>query len=163
VITNNEALIQTLDAGRVEFILIGGVAAILHGSARLTLDLDVAYARNRDNIERLVEALAVHHPYPRGAPDGLPFKWDAETVRRGLNFTLKTDLGDFDLLGEAAGGGTYEMLLPHTIEMNAYGLSFRCVTIDMLIHLKRAAGRPKDFEAIAELEALREEIKRRDG
>ena len=161
--SDNEALLRTLDRGGVDFILIGGVAAILHGSARLTLDLDVVYSRTRDNIERLVHALAPHHPYPRGAPDGLPFKWDAETLRNGLNFTLKTDFGDFDLRGEAVGGGTYEMLLPQTIEMNAYGISFRCVTIETLIRLKRAAGRPKDFENIAELEALMEEIERREG
>jgi hypothetical protein len=161
VITDNEGLLRTLTGGRVDFILIGGVAAIMHGSARLTLDLDVVYARNRNNIERVVAALRPLNPYPRGAPDGLPFTWDSDTVTSGLNFTLKTALGDFDLLGEASGDGTYEMLLPRSMQIDAFGISFRCVTLETLILLKRAAGRPKDFEAIAELEALREEIRRR--
>ena len=158
--TDNEGLLRALDQGRVDFILIGGVAAIVHGSARLTLDLDVVYARGRDNVERLVSALAPFDPYPRGAPEGLPFQWDVRTVLAGLNFTLKTKLGGLDLLGEASGGGTYEMLLPRSTMLRAYGLSFRCVTLEALIFLKRAAGRPKDLETIAELEALTEEIRR---
>jgi predicted nucleotidyltransferase len=75
----------------------------------------------------------------------------------GLNFTLTTSAGAIDLLGEVIGGGSYEELLPRTEEVTLFGASFRCVDLPTLIHLKRAAGRPKDFEAIAELEALLEE------
>jgi predicted nucleotidyltransferase len=75
-------------------------------------------------------------------------------VLHGLNFTLTTDLGDFDFLGEVVGGGTYADLLPHTLEIEAFGLRCRFVTLEKLIVLKRAAGRPKDLEAIAELEIL---------
>ena len=75
-----------------------GVAATIHGSARVTQDLDIVYARTPENFARLVAALAPHAPYLRGAPPGLPFRWDAETIRRGLNFTLTTTLGDVDLL-----------------------------------------------------------------
>lgn len=162
MITDTRALLTILSSGGVEFILIGGVAAIAHGSARLTLDLDVVYARHRENIVRLVRTLEPLNPYPRGAPEGLPFLWDVETVRAGLNFTLKTKLGDLDLLGEAAGGGMYENLLPLTEESTAFGIVCRSVDLDTLIRLKRAAGRPKDFEGIAELEALREEREKRD-
>ena len=79
--------------------------------------------------------------------------FDETTIRNGLNFTLTSKrLGDLDLLGEVAGGGTYEQLLPFTTELTVFGHTCRCVTLERLIQLKRAAGRPKDFEAIAELE-----------
>lgn len=141
----------------VRFILIGGGAATVHGSARLTLDVDVVYARDLDNLQRLVAALSPHQPYLRGAPPGLPFHWDERTIQSGLNFTLTTTLGDLDLLGEVAGGGSYEQLLPFTEELAAFDITCRVVTLERLIQLKRAAGRPKDLEVIAELQALLEE------
>jgi hypothetical protein len=150
------ALLQVLADGRVDFIVIGGVAASAHGSARFTGDLDVAYSRTKDNIDRLIAALAPVHPYLRGAPPGLPFRFDRPTIQHGLNFTLTTDLGDFDALGEVAGGGTYEQLLAHTVELELYGVRCRVLNLDTLITTKRAAGRPRDFEAIAELEILRD-------
>ena len=67
--------------------------------------LPIVYRRTPSNIERLADSLAPHHPYLRGAPPGLPFRLDSETIRRGLNFTLVTDLGDLDLLGEISGCG----------------------------------------------------------
>ena len=154
-----EKILAALTAAKVKFILIGGVAGNLHGSARITYDLDVVYERSRENIQRLVAALLPHSPYLRGAPPGLPFTFDERTVRNGLNFTLTTKLGDFDLLGEVAGGGTYEPLLPFTQWVREDDLEFLCVTLERLIQLKRAAGRPKDFEAIAELQAILEERK----
>lgn len=75
----------------------------------------------------------------------------------GINFTLRTDLGFLDLLGEITAGGTYENLLPHTRMIEVYGTQCRCLDLDELIRVKRAVGRPKDFEAVAELEAIREE------
>lgn len=151
-----EPLLKILRQGEVEFILVGGFAATIHGSARLTQDLDIVYRRTSDNIQRLADVLKSHSPYLRGAPSGLPFRWDEETIRRGLNFTLTTDLGDLDLLGEITGGGSYEDLLPDSRPVKAFGVEFQCLNLDRLIEVKRAAGRPKDFEAISELEALRE-------
>jgi hypothetical protein len=81
-------------------------------------------------------------------------------VRAGLNFTLTTALGDLDLLGEIVGGGTYEDLLPSTMEVELFGARCQCVTLPTLIRLKRAAGRPRDLEAIAELEVINEEERR---
>ena len=143
-----------LSNGSVEFILVGGMAGVVHGAARVTYDLDVVYARRSDNFKRLEQALKPYQPYLRGAPKGLPFTWDVRTIRNGLNFTLTTTLGDIDLFGEILGGGTYQELLPHTILVKAFGVDLRCVDLPTLIKLKRAAGRPRDFEAIAELEAL---------
>jgi hypothetical protein len=141
----------------VEFILVGGVAGVLHGSARLTFDVDVVVRRTDENFERLVLAMAPSRPYLRGAPPGLPFRFDAKTLRSGLNFTLATEWGDIDLFGEITGGGRYEDLLARTVEFEIDGRRLRALSLETLIEVKRAAGRPKDLEAIAELEALREE------
>jgi predicted nucleotidyltransferase len=149
-----EDAVRLLNAHGVEFIVIGGWAAALHGSERSTSDVDVVYSRTPENIRRLAEALKAHQPYLRGAPPGLPFHWDERTIQAGLNFTLTTDLGYLDFLGEVAGGGTYQQLLASTVEVEALGLKCRCVTLERLIQLKRAAGRAKDLEAIAELQAI---------
>ena len=158
--TNLPELLGILHKGGVEFIVIGGVAGNAYGSARLTLDLDVVYRRSAENYKRIVEALSPHKPYLRGAPPGLPFHFDEATIARGLNFTLITDLGPVDLLGEVTGGGSYQDLLPHTQPRLVFGVEVKIVALRKLIVLKRAAGRPKDIEAIAELEALLEERKK---
>jgi predicted nucleotidyltransferase len=156
------ALLTILVESGVEFVVIGGFAATAHGSAHVTVDLDVVYRRTPDNMARLAHALDAVHPYLRGAPPGLPFRFDVDTIRRGLNFTLTTTAGALDLLGEAAGGGVYEALLPRSEIRQVFGLECRFVNLETLIHLKRSAGRPKDLERIAELEAIREERDRPD-
>jgi hypothetical protein len=158
--TDFRRLLQTFERAKVRFIVIGGVAAVAHGTARLTTDLDIVYAREADNVRRLVGALAPHKPYLRGAPPGLPFRFDEKTIAMGLNFTLRTDLGDVDLLGEIVGGGRFEDLAAHSTQLSLYGIECFCLSIPALIRAKRAAGRPKDLEAIAELEALLAEKER---
>lgn len=156
--TNFEALLRALTREGVDFILVGGLAAVAHGSARLTQDVDVVYSREPENLQRLVTSLQDHAPYLRDAPPGLPFRWEVATLEHGLNFTLETSLGDLDLLGEIAGGGRYEDLLPHTLELEVFGRRVLCLDLETLIAVKRATGRRKDMEAVAELEALREEV-----
>lgn len=160
--TEFASLIQLLADSGVEFIIVGGVAAVAHSAARLTLDLDVVYRRSQENLQRLADALGPWRPYPRGpgVPLGLPFIWDVKTIQRGLNFTLRTTLGDIDLLGEIAGGGSYDDLMPHTGSTQVFGVECLCLDLPTLIQTKRSAGRPKDFEAIAELEVILEEQKR---
>jgi predicted nucleotidyltransferase len=160
---NFREILPVLVQSHVRFIVIGAGAAIAHGLARATYDVDIVYARDPENIRNLVAALRAHKPYLRGAPPGLPFQWDERTISAGLNFTLTTDLGDLDLLGEVAGGGSYEELLPFSQEMDVFGVPAPFVTLEKLIQLKRAAGRPKDLEVIAELEALLEERRRIKG
>lgn len=150
-------LFATLQDAGVDFVLIGGVAARAHGSARVTQDVDICYGRSAANMERLVKALRPLKPYLRGAPPGLPFDWSVETLRAGLNFTLTTTSGDLDLFGEVLGGGRYEDLAAHTIIAQLYGRDTRILDIPWLIRTKRAAGRPRDLEAIAELLAIEEE------
>ena len=155
--TDFKTVIQVFSGSGIDCVIVGGLAATIHGAARLTQDVDFVYARTRANIDRLVAALSPHEPYLRGAPPGLPFDWSRATVERGLNFTLTTAIGDIDLLGEIPGGGDYEALLPHSMNVEIFGCRCRCLDLPGLIRAKRAAGRPKDLDALAELEALLEE------
>ncbi len=149
-------LLRALVDRRVQFIIVGGAAATAHGAARLTQDLDIVYSRRPENLAHLVAALAPHEPYLRGAPPDLPFTFDVETLQNGLNFTLTSKLGDIDLLGEIVGGGGYEQLVSDTIEIELFGVRCLCLGLEKLIQVKRAAGRPKDLEILAELEAIRD-------
>jgi predicted nucleotidyltransferase len=146
-----ELLGRLSDAG-VEFVVVGGVAVIARGYPRATLDLDVCYARSPQNLERLVAALAPIHPRLRGAPADLPFFWDARTLRNGLNFTLVTDEGAIDLLGEVTGLCNYCDIALRATEVDLHGARVRVLGLDDLIRSKAAAGRAKD---LVDLEALR--------
>jgi hypothetical protein len=131
--TDFRALLSALTAAGVEFLIVGGAAATAHGSARLTQDLDIVYRRTPGNIKNLVAALERLKPYLRGAPPGLPFRCDEQTISRGLNFTLSTAAGDLDMLGEITGGGNYDDLLPHTIVLQPFGIECRCLTLSRLL------------------------------
>jgi hypothetical protein len=156
-VTDYTSLLPLLVKNEIDFIIVGGAAATAHGSARLTLDLDVVYRRNDLNLERIVRALEPIQPYLRGAPPGLPFEWSVQTLKKGLNFTLITTLGPLDLFGEIVGGGGYEELQNETIKIQVAGVECLCLSLERLIEVKRAAGRPKDLEAIAELVQILEE------
>jgi len=149
------ALLVLADA-RVRFVIVGGLAITIHGSAYVTFDLDFCYASDRENLSRLVKALRPYGPRLRGAPEGLPFRFEEETLKGGLNFTLTTDLGEIDLLGEVSGIGDYAASLAASTPVKLFGTSFDVLTLKALIISKRAAGRPKDLQVLPELEALRE-------
>ncbi len=145
-----------LAAHDVDFVIIGAVAAGLHGSARTTLDLDVCYSRHTANLERLASALAPFHPRLRDLPPGLPFLWEASTLRIGSLFTLTTDLGDIDLLAEVTGVGGYPEVKAASVPVEMFGYRFAVLSLDALIASKRAIGRTKDLLILPELEAIRE-------
>lgn len=151
-----EKMIRLLGDSGVEFVIVGGIAGSIHGSTQVTFDLDICYARDKDNLARLATLLAPFNPQLRGAPAGLPFVWDVETLRRGLNFTLLTDLGDLDLLGEILGVGSYEQARSVSVIVPLFGSECAVLSLDGLIAAKRAAGRAKDKIILPELEALRE-------
>ena len=153
---NLEKLITCLANHQVKFVVIGGVAATVHGSAYVTYDLDICYSRDVENLARIANALAPYHPRLRDMPDDLPFFWDERTLHRGLNFTLKTDLGDLDLLGEVAGIGDFEQVLTSSIRVELFGSKCAVLSLKALIKAKRAADRPKDHLILPELEALLE-------
>ena len=155
--TDFECLLQMLSSGNVQFVIVGGVAATIHGSARLTTDLDIVYDRSAENVRRLANAIAPLGPHLRGAPRDLPFRFDEATIRARLNFTLATDAGPLDLLGEMTGVGDFTALNNHTLDVKLFGRSYHCIDLDTLIKAKRAAGRAKDLDVVAELEAIRDE------
>lgn len=150
-------LIAALVDADVAFLVVGGLAANVHGSGRLTSDVDVVYDRSPENLRRLTAAVAPLSPYLRGAPPGLPFTFDERTLAAGMNFTLVTQVGDLDLLGEIAGGGGYDALKPHSVPIELFGRTVWCLDLPTLIRVKRAAGRAKDLEVVAELELLLDE------
>ena len=158
--TNFQRLLALLAEAEVEFVVIGGLAATVHGSAHVTYDVDVCYERSLVNIERLCRALASVHPHLRGAPGDIPFRFDPSTVLAGLNFTLDTDLGALDLLGEVPPLGEFPHVAAHAETVELFGFRVHVLSLEALIRSKRAAGRPKDLLVIPELEALLELRKR---
>jgi hypothetical protein len=151
-----EAPLRLLGEYKVECVIVGGVAAAIHGSLLLTNDLDVCYSRDPANLKQLADALHSVHARLRNAPEGLPFILDAETLKRGLNFTFASDIGDLDLLGEVRGVGHYDEVRSGSVTVELFGYRFSVIDIGKLIVAKRAAGRPKDLIALPELEAIQE-------
>lgn len=148
-------LLRKLSEADVKFIVIGGMAMVSHGSAFVTADLDVCYEWSISNCEAVARALAPLDPHLRGAPRELPFRLDAPTLKAGLNFTLETNAGDIDLIGEVRGMGGYEDLLAGSVEYDLYGLPVRIMGIDDLIRAKKDADRDKDRIHLRELRELK--------
>jgi hypothetical protein len=152
-----EAL-RVLTAAGVEFVVIGGVAARVHGSPTVTRDVDICHARDRANLERLSAALADLHAHLRGVDEDVPFLLDARTLGAGGNFTFSTDAGDVDILAMPAGVDGFEHLARRARELDLDGFVVRVADLDDLIAMKRAAGRPKDLIEVEVLSALRDEL-----
>ncbi|HEY8106194.1 MAG TPA: hypothetical protein VIE46_08795 [Gemmatimonadales bacterium] len=149
-------LVGGLTGAGVRFIIVGGVAAAVHGSRRVTDDLDILFDTAPDNLDRLSALLAGWHAYPRGVEPGLPFIMDAQTLRGTEVLTLATDCGFLDLLAVVQGVGTYAKALPATMKVDLPSGGVRVLSLAQLIAAKRAANRPKDREHLLELDALRD-------
>jgi hypothetical protein len=160
-----EEILRRLVATGVRFVLIGGLAGQAHGSPLLTQDLDVCYARDRDNLERLADVLvdlaAMRRGLPADAPRMPPL--DARTLRASSLFTLQTRFGAFDLLAVPDPGFDFDRLAADAAAMDFGGVRILGAGLADLIAMKRAAGRPKDLAALEILGALREEIDKRGG
>jgi hypothetical protein len=157
------ALLAPLIRHGVDFVLIGGMAGISHGSSYPSYDLDVAYARDPSNIARLVDALGEIGVRLRGAPADPPFLLDAKTIENGSNFTFATSHGDFDILGHADGMPAYKELRDAAPLREILGLDIRVASIDHLIAMKRAANRPKDKLMVEEYIVIADEQRRAGG
>ncbi|WP_394847300.1 hypothetical protein LZC95_07515 [Pendulispora brunnea] len=153
--TDLEQLVRIFSENGVRYVVIGGVALVLQGSSRVTQDLDICYARTRDNLDALARSLGPFHPRLRGAPPELPFLWDAQTLRSGLNFTLATDIGDVDLLGDVPGLGGFDEVHSLSVAVSLFGHQVLLLGLDGLERAKRAAGRPKDLLDLEEIRALK--------
>jgi len=154
------AIIALLHRHAVRYVVIGGLAAALRGSPSVTQDVDICHARNRENLTHLASALGEVHARLRGAPPDLPFRLDALTLARGDSFTFTTDLGWLDILATPSGTGGFDELVANADRMEAFDETVLVASIDDLIRMKRAAGRPRDRAELEILGALRDEIDR---
>jgi len=152
-----EAL-RALGAHGVRFVLIGGYAAALRGSPMLTGDLDVCYARDDANLGALAAALRELHATLRGAPEDVPFLLDAATLRAGDHFTFSTECGPLDIHGTPSGTDGFRDLDASATDEDLDGLTVRVASLEDLIRMKRAAGRPQDLIAVEWLWAIRDEL-----
>lgn len=162
MIMDIKKILYQLKSFNVKFVIIGGQAVIMQGAVHLTEDIDICYARDKENLENLVKALIAFHPYLRGAEKNLPFIFEVKTLEMGLNFTFSTDIGDIDLIGEISGIGNYNEVLKYSEILEIYGMQCNVLTIEGLIKSKKAVGRPKDEPVIKELDALLEIRKRKE-
>ena len=151
-----EPALRSLTEHEVNFVIVGGVAITAHGSAYITQDLDFCYDRSSSNLVRLARSLSIFNPQLRDLEPGLPFIWDAGTLRNGTNFTLITDIGSIDVLGEVKGVGTYSEIIVNAVTISLWEMPIKIISLDELILSKIAAGRPKDLLVLPELETLRE-------
>jgi len=152
--------LRVLSQHRVRFVLIGGYAAIARGSPLLTGDIDICYSRDDENLERLAAALRELKATLRGAPPDLPFQLDAKALKEGDHFTFSTTIGAFDCLGTPAGTRGFDDLNEDATDVDFDGFSVRVPSVDDLIRMKRAAGRPKDLVGLEWLRSLRDETER---
>lgn len=152
-------LLEALASANVDFVLIGGVAGGSYGSAFGTFDVDVAYSRDRENLARLAGVLQGLGATLRNAPDGLPFQLDEKTIENGANFTFNTRLGALDILAEPAGAPTYRELKARGTSIVVGGRTIIVASLDHLIAMKEAAGRPKDKLMATEYRVLSDELR----
>ncbi len=154
------AALRTLTKQRVRFVLIGGFAAAIRGSPVITGDVDICYARDDDNLECLAAALDALGATLRGAPPDVPLQLDAQALRAGDHFTFATSAGPLDCLGSPAGTEGFTDIDASATDEELDGLVVRVASVDDLIRMKRAAGRPQDLIAVEWLAALRDELDR---
>ena len=156
-----ERILAVLVRHGVRFVVIGGAAARIWGSPAITRDVDVCYARDRPNLEALASALTELGAKLRGVKDELPFRLDPHTLLNGDSFTFTTRLGDLDVLATPSGTRGFDELAANAAEISLGSLRVSVASLDDLIRMKRAAGRPKDRAVMEDLGALREELQRR--
>lgn len=155
MVSDFSEIIKAMEKEGVKYLLVGGIAAIGHGMTYTTNDIDICYERSKGNCEALVRALLPSRPMLR-TPDGsLPFLFDEKTLMNGMNFTLDTDWGWIDLLGDLSGVGGYEELIPTAVKIEFYGVIVDTISLGDLIKAKQIAGRTKDKLHLLELEAIR--------
>ena len=153
-------ILRTLLEHHVDFVLIGGLAGIIHGSSYPSYDVDVAYARDDDNLERLAAALRELRATLRGAPKDVPFQLDAKTLKNGAHFTFETEFGSLDILSDPDGAPPYIRLREDAGEPVEFeGEWIRVATLDHLIAMKEASGRNKDKLMATEYRVLSDELR----
>jgi hypothetical protein len=158
-----QAIFSCLERHSVAYVLIGGLAANLHGSSALTNDADICPDPSMENLERLTLALREIDARIRtdAEPDGLPFAGDAHFLARMKMVNLTTQLGDFDISFEPAASEGYADLVTRAVDIDSDGTTVRIASLADVIRSKEAANRPKDHATLPILYALQDEIERR--
>ena len=154
--------LKTLNRHGVRFVLIGGLGARLHGSPSVTNDTDVCYQRGRENLERLAAALHELGATLRDVGEEVPFQLDASALAAGDHFTFSTHAGKLDCLGTPAGVDGFDELARTAAPLELEGFTVLVASVDALIRMKRASGRPKDLIEVEVLSAVQDELDRRE-
>jgi predicted nucleotidyltransferase len=149
-----EPALRALSGGGVDFVVVGGIAAVLHGSSALTTDLDIMFASKKENLERLGRVLVDLEARLRGVEEDVPFMPDAGTLRRIDVLTLETSAGPLDLLRVPSGAPAYAILRRRAERYDVGGFEVLVASLEDLIAMKQAAGRLKDLAAVEELEVI---------
>jgi hypothetical protein len=157
------ALLRTLAEGGVDFVVIGGVAVVVQASPRFTRDLDICHSRAPENLKRLAAVLLSLGTRLRGVEEDFPFRPDAQTLRRAGTLTLTTSAGDLDLLAEPMGSPGYAALRRRALVVELDGVAVRVASLEDLIAMKQAAGRPQDVIDVESLEVARSRLRGRRG
>jgi predicted nucleotidyltransferase len=151
-------IVKALHDSGVRYVLIGGLAMVAHGSSHVTVDIDLSYARDPENLSALSELLRANHSSLREAPPDLPFILDERTLKSMSTLTLQTDFGDVDLLAEPPGVVSFDHLWNRSQIITLFGIDVHVASLDDLIAMKEAANRPKDRNHLLELRALKQAI-----
>jgi hypothetical protein len=152
-------LLKRLNDHQVKYVLVGGMACVLHGTQVVTQDVDICAPLTMENISRLLTALANAHPRFRMTPDLRPLPDEPEKLEGFKNLYLLTDFGQLDVLSEIAGVGDHSEVERHTIQVDLGGTRCCVLDLDTLITAKKAMQSPKDRQAVKELEAIRERLR----
>jgi hypothetical protein len=151
-------LYQRLCDAEIDFVIVGGFAAVLHGSSLVTRDLDVCALLTQENVGKLREVLRDLHPVHRLSSQKLSFLDNPDPEVRLNNLYLGTDLGSVDLLSNILGVGDFESVRANAVEVELFGRRCRVISLDDLIRAKEALKRDKDHQAVIQLRAIREKL-----
>ena len=154
--TELNRLLQRLSDAKIDFVIVGGFAAMLHGSSLLTRDLDVCAVLTAENLDKLRDVFRDLHPVHRMTPQRLSFLDNPDPGSSLNNLYLQTDLGPLDLLSTITGVGDFERVRSASIEVELFGKKTQVMAIEDLIKAKQALGREKDWLAVKELRAIME-------
>lgn len=146
-------LADVLDSEGVRYVIVGGMAMVLHGTTHVTVDSDLAIATDDVTRAAVARALAPLEPEPSHLPRGQRVVWDERSIR-GTVVSLRTSVGDVDLMLTLPGVDSFEGLFDRSVLVESAGRRLRIASIPDLIAMKRVAGRAKDLDHIEELENL---------
>ena len=152
-------LLKRLNDHGVKYVLVGGMACVIHGSQMVTQDVDICASLAKENLSGLLAAIADVHPRFRTTRDLRPLPDEAEKLEGFKNLYLLTDLGQLDVLSEITGVGEYAEVEQRSIQVDLEGTPCRVLDLDTPITAKKAMNSPKDRQAVIELEAIRERLR----